>query len=187
MTKKSWVIPGDELAVSEEFLPGSNVYDDGGMLRALLVGEVREDKRRMEIAVKPSAKAQMIKAGDYVTGQVDVAQTSSAGITIYFLNGKRSDSGFSGSLVTRSGPPGRGPRRGPPVKLGDVVRCRVTSTVNGMIHLALADDQCGVLCALCGNCGRPLLRAGEKVKCDECGNVEDRRLASDFGRTPIQP
>jgi len=45
----------------------------------------------------------------------------------------------------------------------------------------------GVVYALCGNCGKLLLRGGDRAKCDECGNVEERKLAADFGRIPIQP
>ena len=78
-------------------------------------------------------------------------------------------------------------RAGPPVRLGDVVRCRVFSLLNGIIHLSIDDDKTGVIFALCGNCGRPLQKGGNRAKCVECGNVEERKLASDFGRTPIQP
>lgn len=185
--KKSAVLPGDEVAVSEEFLPGHNVYDDDGVLRALSVGRVLEDRKRSEISVKPSAEVGLLSVGDYVTGQVEVAQTSSAGVRIFYVNGRLSDRGFTGSLMLRSGPPGRGGRRGPIVKLGDIVRCRIHSLLNGMIHLSIGEDHAGVIYALCSNCGRPLLRAGSKVKCEECGNVEERKLANDFGQTPVQP
>ena len=185
--RRSTVIPGDEVAVSEEFLPGRNVYDDGGLLRALAVGKVLEDRRKSEISVKPSADAGLPSVGDYVTGQVEVAQTSSAGVRIYFVNGRPSDRGFTGSLMLRSGPPGRGSRRGPMVKLGDVVRCRIHSLMNGMIHLSVGEEHAGVVFALCSNCGKPLLRAGNRVKCDECGNVEERKLSDDFGHAPVQP
>ncbi len=185
--KAQVALPGDKLAVSEEFLPGKHAYDDSGLIRALAVGKVQRDTRTMEISVKPVAEADVIKVGDTVVGQIEVAQASSAGVKIYYLNGKPTEKDFSGSLSLRSGRPGRGGPRGPPVKLGDVVRCRVFSLLNGIIHLAINEDELGVMHALCGNCGRPLMRGGSKAKCDECGNVEDRKLAADFGRTPIQP
>jgi exosome complex component CSL4 len=137
--------------------------------------------------VKPVVRPKLIRVGDRVVGQIEAAQTSSANVRIYFVNGVPTDKDFSGSLSLRSGRPGRGGPRGPPVKLGDVVRCRVFSLLNGIIHLSINEDEAGVLCALCGSCGKPLLRAGNKVKCDECGNVEERKLAADFGRSPIQP
>ena len=40
-TKKSAVVlPGDKLAVSEEFLPGRHAYDNSGSIRALVAGSV---------------------------------------------------------------------------------------------------------------------------------------------------
>jgi exosome complex component CSL4 len=181
------VLPGDKLAVSEEFLPGPHAYDDSGLIRSLTVGSVHRDMKSMEISVKPAVNANTLKVGDSVVGQVEVAQTSSAGVKIYYVNGEPTDKDFSGSLSLRSGHAGRGGPRVPQVKLGDIVRCRVFSLLNGIIHLSINEDEMGVVYALCGNCGKPLLRGGNRVKCDECGNVEERKLAADFGKSPIQP
>jgi exosome complex component CSL4 len=186
------VLPGDKVAVSEEFLPGKHTYDDSGVIKALVVGSVMKDVKNMEISVKPAFDAETIKVGDVITGQVETAQSSSAGVKIHYLNGKRTEKDFTGSLSLKSRDSGRGghrggPRGGPPVRLGDIVRCRVFSLLNGMIHLSVEEDDMGVLFALCGNCGRPMTRGGVKAKCDECGNVEDRKLAKDFGVSPIRP
>ena len=187
MKKSMTALPGDRLAVSEEFLPGLYAYDDSGSIRALVAGTVQRDTKNMEISVKPVVKPKVVRVGDRVVGQVETAQASSAGVKIYYVNGAPTDKDFSGSLSLRSSRSGRGGPRGPPVKLGDVVRCKVFSLLNGIIHLSINEDEMGVLHALCGNCGKPLLRGGNKAKCDECGNVEERKLAADFGRSPIQP
>ena len=187
-SKANKVLPGDKIAISEEFLPGRHAYDDGGLIRALAVGGVQKDMKSMEISVNPSREASMVRMGDWVTGQVEVAQSNSAGLKIYYINGARMDKDFSGTLSLRGFGGGRGVRKGPPVKLGDIVRCRVFSLLNGMIHVSIDEEDMGVVHALCGNCGKPLLRGGrDRVKCDECGNVEDRKLAADFGTTPIRP
>ena len=185
--KNQAAIPGDRLAVSEEFLPGPHAYDDAGSVRALVVGTVERDMKKMEISVRPAAKAKQVVVGDAVVGQVEAGQASSASVKISYINGVQTDKDFSGSLSLRSGRPGRGGPRGPPVRLGDIVRCKVFSLTNGIIHLSVTEEGAGVLSALCGNCGRPMLRGGTKAKCDECGNVEDRRLAPDFGTSPIRP
>jgi exosome complex component CSL4 len=187
--KVNGVFPGDKLAVSEEFLPGQHTYDDSGLIRALRSGTVVKDAKSMEISVKPAVQPQIIKVDDWITGQVEGSQANSANVMIYFLNGKLTHKEFSGMLNLRglSGG-GRGARRTTPVKMGDVVRCRVFSLVNGIIHLTIEEPDMGVVAALCGNCGRPLLRgSATRAKCDECGNVEERKLARDFGTTPIEP
>jgi len=187
--KANVALPGDKLAVSEEFLPGQHTYDDSGLIRALTAGTVVKDAKNMEISVKPAVQPELIKVDDWITGQVEGSQANSANVMIYFLNGKMTHKEFSGMLSLRglSGG-GRGARRTTPVKTGDVVRCRVFSLVNGMIHLTIDEPDMGVVAALCGICGRPLLRGSTtKAKCDECGNVEERKLARDFGTTPIEP
>ena len=189
-TKKGeGVLPGDRLAVSEEFLPGSRAYDSSGTIRALAVGSVVKDMKSMEIAVKPAVEPELIKVDDWVTGQVEATQANSANVHIFFLNGEPTYKDFSGMLSLRglSGG-GRGARRTTPVKQGDIVRCRVFSLVNGIIHLTVDEPDMGVVAALCGNCGRPLQRgSATRVKCVECGNVEERKLAQDFGNAPIAP
>ncbi len=190
--QSSRVLPGDKLAISEEFLPGKHVIDDSGVIKSLVAGSVERNMKSMEISVRPVKDEETVKPGDYVTGQVEVAQTNSAGIKVYYLNGKPTHREFSGSLSLRSTAGGRGgqrggPRMGPPVKLGDIVRCRAFSLVNGIIHLSVDEDDMGVLHCLCGNCGRPMTRGGSRAKCDECGNVEPRKLAGDFGVFPIRP
>ena len=182
------VLPGDTLAVSEEFLPGAHTYDDSGLIRALTVGEVRRDVRNTEISVKAAVEPQSIKVDDWVTGRVEGAQASSANVKIYYVNGKPTHKDFTGMLSLRGLMGGRGQRRSTPVKLGDIVRCRVHSLLNGIIHLTIEEPDMGVVAALCGNCGRPLLKGNSaRAKCDECGNVEERKLARDFGTSPIQP
>jgi exosome complex component CSL4 len=187
--KKAAAFPGDKLAVSEEFLPGKHTYDDAGVIRALAAGKVQKDPSAMEISIRPAAEPETIKVDDWVTGQVEVAQANSANVKIYFLNGKPTYKDFSGMLTLRGlTGGGRGQRRTTPVKMGDVVRCRVYSLLNGIIHLTIDEPDMGVVAALCGNCGRPLLKGtSTKAKCDECGNVEERKLARDFGTTPIRP
>ncbi len=185
--RESRALPGDKLAVSEEYLPGKHVYDDNGSIRALLPGSVREDRSTGEISVQPSSEARVISVGDVVTGQVEAMQTASAGIRIYYVNSKPTDAGFSGMLLLRGDSRDRGARNRTYVKLGDIVRATVSSTLNAIIQLSIEGDKFGVVFAKCGNCGKPLLRGGNRAKCDECGNVEERKFASDFGRAPIQP
>lgn len=187
--KRTGVLPGDKLAVSEEFLPGQHTYDNHGAIRALVAGSVMKDVKNMEISVKPAVEAEIIKVDDWVTGQVEVAQANSANVHIYYHNGKPTYKDFAGMLSLRglSGG-GRGARRTTPVKLGDVVRCRVFSLLNGIIHLTIDEPDMGVVAALCGNCGKPLTRgSATRAKCVECGNVEERKLVKDFGTTPIEP
>jgi exosome complex component CSL4 len=190
MAKKSEgrkVLPGDALAVSEEFLPGKNAYDADGTIRALLMGTPVRDLAQREVGVKPVVVARMPAVGDVVTGQIETAQSSVSNLKIYYVNGAPTSAGFVGLIFLREERGGgRGMRR-TQVKLGDIVRAKVISTVNAMIHLSIGEPHLGVIATLCSNCGSPLSDEGGRARCNNCGNQEERKFADDFGRQPIQP
>jgi len=183
---KKVVLPGDFLAWPEEFLPGKNAYETGDSVRATLPGEVQKDLSKREIAVQAAYVAKTPSVGDVVTGQIEAAQTSTAHMQIAYVNGAPTMGGFSSTIYMRSERGGRGIRR-TNVKLGDLARARVVSTMNGIIQLGIDEPHLGVIFALCSVCGTPLARADGRAKCDECGNVEERKFADDFGRGSVQP
>ncbi|MDA4116903.1 MAG: exosome complex RNA-binding protein Csl4 [Thaumarchaeota archaeon] len=180
------VLPGDFLATPEEFLPGSNAYEQGDSVRASIQGHVQKDLSKREVGVKPVVVAMMPSVGDVVLGRIEAAMTSTAGMRITYLNGVPRLAGFSGTIFMRPERGGRGMRR-TYVKLGDIVRAKVGSTLNGMIQLSIDEPHLGVLFSACSVCGTPLLRGDTRAKCENCGNVEERKFADDFGRGTIQP
>ena len=180
------VLPGDFLASPEEFLPGNNTYEQGDSVRASIAGRVQKDQAKQEVAVRPVVVALMPTVGDVVVGRIEAAGTSTAGMRISYLNGAPRLAGFSATIFTRAERGGRGMRR-TYVKLGDIVRGRVASTLNGMIQLSIDEPHLGVLYSACSVCGTPLLRGDTRAKCEECGSVEERKFADDFARENIQP
>lgn len=173
------VLPGDRVAVSEEFLPGKNTYESHGEVKASSLGVVEVDKKKREISVKPKVKPKTIEVGDYVVGQVESVQQSLATVKIYYLNEQFFPNSASGLLMIKN-VMGK-PRNGSLVRLGDIVRCKVISKTNNMLHLSVEDPSSGVLFALCSKCGKKLQQFGNKAKCVECGNIEQRKFARDFG------
>lgn len=180
------VLPGDFLAFPEEFLPGKNTYEQADSVRARLPGQVEKDLSKREVEVKPAVSAKRPKVGDVVVGQVEAAMTSTAGVRISYINGVEVHGGFPGTIFTRSERGGRGERR-TYVKLGDVVRARVSSTLNGTNQLSVDEPHLGVLASLCTICGAPLPRGEGRSRCENCGSVEERKFADDFGTENIQP
>ena len=122
-----------------------------------------------------------------VIGQVEAAMTSTAGVRITWINGVEKPAGIPGTIFTRTERGARG-ERPTVVKLADVVRARVASTLNGMNQLSIDEPHLGVLAALCSVCGTPLPRGdGARARCENCGSVEERKFADDFGQPDIKP
>lgn len=184
---KKVALPGDLLAYPEEFLPGKNAYEEGDAVRARLSGVVEKDLSKREVAVRPVVSPRGLKVGDVVVGQVEAAMTSTAGVRITWVNGVEMPAGIPGTIFTRGERGGRGERR-TYVKLADVVRARVGSMLNGMNQLSIDEPHMGVLAGLCTVCGAPLPKGdGYRTSCENCGNVEERKFADDFGAPDIKP
>jgi exosome complex component CSL4 len=187
----SVALPGDLLALPEEFLPGKNTYEEEDSIRASLAGRVEKDISKREVSVRPVTVAVKPTVGDVVLGQVEAAMTSTAGVRISYINGKETRAGFPGTIFMRERSGGgreRGGERRTYVKLGDVVRARVTSTLNGMNQLSIDEPHLGVIASMCSVCGAQLMARGDgRAGCDQCGNVEERKFADDFGSANIQP
>jgi len=163
--------------VIEEFEPGEGTYAYGGEVRSLRLGELVLDLRERRVNVKPVREMDRVpRVGDKVQGVVQSGQGNIINLEIQVINDKFSREGFTGMLQART----PGPRRTTICKPGDILRARVVSNLNSIIHLAMDRSDEGVVCTVCSVCGGRVVRIRNRVKCIECGNIEDRMLASDF-------
>jgi exosome complex component CSL4 len=175
-----FALPGDKLATIEEFVPGSGSASLGDAVVSTVVGDVQPDMANRVINVKPvkSADDELPKVGDLITGHVDSSQPSMAQVTILAVHDRRSDKELNGMLSLRED---RRRRTSSPIKAGDIIRAKVVSTKNSIYHLSLDDPIAGVIETVCSNCGGNVIALGrDRVKCKECGFVDDRILADDF-------
>lgn len=64
-------MPGDFLAVSEQFLPGTGAYDDEGFIKSATSGNVSINLKNKEISViSKSGGPLLLQNGDIVYGQI---------------------------------------------------------------------------------------------------------------------
>lgn len=184
MKESKNVTPGERVAVIEEFSAGEGTYLLDGEVFSLKLGEVVTNLKDRVINVNQKKIMDRIpKSNDIITGIVDSAQSYTANICINSINGKDSQSGFTGMLqigLDRSGARMSG-RRTTVCKSGDIIRARIKSVLNANIHLSIDNPDEGVIFTVCNICGGNVTVIREKVKCVECGNIDERKLASDFG------
>ncbi len=185
--KSKRVVPGDMLAVIEEFSSSKGTYINGSSIRASKLGMANYNMKKKEIKIEPLKKIKVPMVGDSVIGQVEAVQSNIANIRIYYINNERSLSNFVGMLVLKSeSPMRRGREKAIICKLGDIIRAKVTSCKNAIVHLSINGDENGVVYAKCSLCGGNMNKIGQRVKCVECGFIEDRKLAFDFGEAYLK-
>lgn len=185
---KNIATPGEKLAVIEEFEASTGTRVDSGDIRAIAVGGVHRDFKSRKVSLTPIPKTNRVpRPGDTVMGIVNMSQESIVTLTIEFLNDEPNSARFTGVIrnrVDRSEPMRRARRR-IIAKPGDLIRANVSSDVNSIIHLSLDSEETGVLATACTICGGEVVQVRNNLKCIVCGNIEERKIASDFGNRTV--
>jgi len=179
-----FVVPGDFLATAEEFVPGDGAYEEGGEIYSSCTGVVLVDIQTKHISVLSRASGPpKLKLDDTVVGRVEDVRDQSANIYIGVLRG-REDRELPlpnmGTVHISQVRTGYAKEMRGQFKPGDIIRARVLNARRAPVQLSTAGDDLGVIVAACSRCRAPLEREDSKLRCLECGNVEVRKLASDY-------
>lgn len=184
MKTGDFVIPGDFLATAEEFVPGDGAYEEDGKIYSSCTGVVLVDVRTKHISVfsrTPGPPA--LKRGDVVVGRVEEVRDQGASIYIGVLRGREDrelplpNMGMIHVSQVHTGYVKEMHRQ---FKPGDIIRARVLNARREPVQLSTAGDDLGVIVAACSRCHALLEREDSKLRCPECGNLEFRKLASDY-------
>lgn len=180
----AFVSPGDRLGVIEEFSPGPGTYVEQGVIYAKATGRTLIDLVNKQVSVFPVIRAASSpKAGGIVIGQVQQAQNQTATVRIFKIGEKVLSGPFSGVLHISDASPVYMDSMFDVCKAGDILRAKVVSETNRMYHLSTAVDRnLGVIFAFCSNCGDTLQWRRSKMRCPNCGRMENRKVASDYGK-----
>ena len=179
-----FVIPGDFLATAEEFVPGDGAYEENGKIYSSCTGVVLVDVRTKHISVfSRTLGPPALKRGDVVIGRVEEVRDQSANVYIGVLRG-REDRELPlpnmGAIHVSQVHTRYVEEMRRQFKPGDIVRARVMNARRESVQLSTAGDGLGVIVAACSRCHSLLEREDSKLRCSECGNVESRKLASDY-------
>jgi len=82
------VLPGDKIAVIEEYEAGNNACDDGHIVRATVIGESEIDQKERIVNVKNQNNTSIPEKGDIVIGTVEAVMGSMIAVLINYINSK---------------------------------------------------------------------------------------------------
>ena len=181
-----FVVPGKRLGVIEEFMAGPGTYVEHGTIYSQTTGRALLDMLNKKVSVYPLVHAVSTpRIGSTVIGQVSNVRNKNAMLRILNI-GKRALSGFfTGILHISDVSPSYIETMYGVCKPGDLMRAKVVSDLNRTYHLSTEDKNLGVIYAFCSRCGHLLQLRREKMRCPECGNVERRKVAQDYGKVDI--
>jgi exosome complex component CSL4 len=183
----AFVSPGDRLGVIEEFSPGPGTYVDQGAIYSKATGRTLVDLMNKQVSVYPVVRvASSPKTGSIIIGQVSQAQNQTANVRILKIDKKILTGPFTGVLHISDASPVYVDSMFDVCKSGDILRAKVISETNRIYHLSTSVDRIlGVIFAFCSNCGHTLQWRRSRMRCPNCGRIENRKVASDYGKGEI--
>ncbi len=182
------VVPGDKLGVIEEYEPGPGTYvkESTGAIYSLTTGRALMDLLNKRVSVFPGVKTLGVpKVGSIVEGLVMEVQNKQANIRIFQVNDRALNGFFSGLLHISDVSQRYVESMYDVCKPGDIVRAKVISDKNRVFHLSTNERDLGVLQAYCSRCGHVLTLRKFRLNCEECGNMERRKTAQDYGKETV--
>ncbi len=175
------VLPGDQIAVAEEFEPGEGTYERNGLVFAATPGVLRLDEQSRVARVQPFNPPAELQAGDIVYAVIDDIRGMMATATVNAIHGReRQISGETDGTIHISNVSEEYTEDIRDMyHLGDIIRAKVIQT-KPSVQLTTAEPDLGVVRALCGICRGPLELRGRDLYCPRDERAERRKVARDY-------
>lgn len=183
--KERLVFPGSFLTTEEEFSSGSNSFEnEDGKIYSDCIGESDFDLKNREVNVSKKTKIlRMLEPGTTVIARVGLVKENN--ILVEIVEAKKDHEGrvIASSFATIpifNISPGFVKKSEDMFRIGDIIKASVASVTPYCTDLTTKDREFGVIKAFCIKCRHPLRLVGNKLKCDNCGNTETRKISSDY-------
>ena len=175
------VLPGDEIAVAEEFEPGEGTYERNGKVFAATPGVLMLDPQNRVARVRAFNPPAELKIGDIVYGAVDDIRGMMATASVLAIHGRsRQISGETqGTIHISNVSEDYTEDIHDKFRLGDIIRAKVIQ-VKPSVQLTTAEPTLGVVKALCSVCRGPLELRGRDLYCPRDERTEQRKIATDY-------
>lgn len=175
------VLPGEEVAIAEEYMSGEGTFEEGGKVYASVVGELDLDERERLARVLLPNPPIVLQEGDVVIATVSDAKPAMIICEILRLEGndRAVASETLASIHVSKIAGGYIDDPGSEFRPGDLIRAEVIQA-DPSVQLATARPHLGVVYARCRRCRTPLGRKGPKLYCEVCKVSEHRKVADDY-------
>ncbi|OWP55888.1 MAG: hypothetical protein B2I17_07785 [Thermoplasmatales archaeon B_DKE] len=185
-TQEKYVIPGDKISTTEEYLAGKNTTEDGGNILSAVYGTVYFDESNLTVSVINSKKKLSAKVGDVVYGQVTKIDRGNAVLNISAIY--QTDKGLvpfnKEAMLRLPRSNGREDEQMSGLAIGDLVRGKVSRTGRSL-EVSMFGKHYGVLKTLCHRCRNPMILKEGSLYCDNCERNENRKIADDYGAVMV--
>jgi len=182
-TEKRFVMPGDEIALLEEYVPGAGAYEEDGVVYSEYAGFLTLDPVEKIASVEPVKQTGALHKGDIVYGVIRSIRSMMAVVDTLEIEGRtREIAGSTNGTLHISKMSTRYVSDVERVfRLGDIIRAEVISA-EPSLQLSTARADLGVVRALCRRCRKPMIRKGRALYCEDCEITENRPVSARYGQ-----
>ncbi|NHI91595.1 MAG: hypothetical protein EAX96_03760 [Candidatus Lokiarchaeota archaeon] len=177
------VSPGEKIGVIEMYEPGEGAYEDKGVIYSKVLGKMRVNTKARKVNVIPLNPGALPKKGEILTARVIVIKKQQTLIDIVPSGDLNPKFVFEGSIHISNASDQYIDSMNDAFKPYDVLRVKVIEVENQPFQCITSQNDLGVILAFCSECGEELARdRGNRLICPACRNIEQRKLANDYGK-----
>lgn len=177
-------MPGDEVAVEEEYAAGEGTFAENGTVYASQVGTLTLDDDSCTASVRSPNPPNILKKGDIVYAIVaDIRKTMATADVVAKEGTSKTVGGETYATIHVSKiSPKYTDEVDRELRKGDFIRAIVTET-KPSLQLTTKDAHLGCIRALCSKCKTEMVvsKNGDGLFCPECRYAMPRKLADDYG------
>jgi len=176
-------IPGDFVGTEEEFLSVRGCYSDDNNYYSMYLGIEEIDEKKRQAQVKSVKQNVRIGRGSIVYGTVETVTDKMAQVSlfhpdtdhkvIYFPN-------YRGILRIADADQKFVENMRDLFVTGDIIKAKVERVEPDAMIITTKYPEYGVIKAFCSKCRQPLYKSKGKLMCLKCGNLEDRKISTEY-------
>ncbi len=179
-----FVMPGDFLSVSEQFLPGKGAYEDEGSVKSATAGNVSIDRKAKEISVLSKSNGpNLLEIGDIVYGEIKDLRGQRVLVTVHSKKGETRQLAlpYMAAIHISQITPAYIDKVSDAFRVGDLIEAKVVKIMKDNLDLNTEDRDCGVVKSLCAKCRKEMDPISQnEVYCPACDRKEKRKVSSNY-------
>lgn len=178
-------MPGDKLAIIEQFIPENGTYDDDGIIKSSVLGNVYFNRKNKTLSVKiKSNKPAVLNEGDNIYGQIIDVKNQRVTVNIDRIvdNNRSLALPYTGSIHISKVKNEYLDNLTDAFRIGDIIKAKVVKINRDNVDLSTNSPDCGVLKAMCTRC-RSYMNTTNKtneLQCNSCNKKEKRKVSNEY-------
>ena len=178
-------LPGDHVGAIEEYMPSTGTFSSDEGIYSSNIGQLELDAKTHSARVRPKTRVPKLQGvGSIAVGIIAEASDSVAIVDLAQMdkdNISLVPNGVSAVLHVSNIRRDYVKDLRDELRIGDIIRAKIIESSEHTTKLTIDGRELGVIKAFCIRCRQPLRMSGPKLICDRCGDIENRKIAQDYG------